>query len=312
MPAAHASSAAVAPVDAVVLDLEHEPPGAVAGEEVLDRLRALAARARRADARAERDQRRAEVAALRRRRRAARRGCRRPSRSGAPRRRRCARAKRGEQLVGAVDERRDGHHRADPDDVAVDVRARRARCGGASARASGFSRPAAISGRRIVPPAKTVMPSPSPNRAGRLVGGRRNEHLGRHARDSMRRARASCVKRARTLRCARWRSRRSTSSSPRSPARRTSPDRGLATALYLSLTLEKPLLLEGEAGVGKTEAAKAIAAALGAPPDPAAVLRGPRHRARRLRVELRAAAAAHPRRAGGHGRRGGALRAASS
>jgi MoxR-like ATPase len=42
------------------------------------------------------------------------------------------------------------------------------------------------------------------------------------------------------------------------------PDRGLATALYLSLTLEKPLLLEGEAGVGKTEAAKSIAAALGA------------------------------------------------
>ena len=42
-------------------------------------------------------------------------------------------------------------------------------------------------------------------------------------------------------------------------------DRGLATALYLALTLEKPLLLEGEAGVGKTEAAKAIAAALGAP-----------------------------------------------
>src|SRR5919199_4369228 len=43
------------------------------------------------------------------------------------------------------------------------------------------------------------------------------------------------------------------------------PDRGLATALFLSLTLEKPLLLEGEAGVGKTEAAKAIAAALDAP-----------------------------------------------
>src|SRR3954464_10539543 len=37
------------------------------------------------------------------------------------------------------------------------------------------------------------------------------------------------------------------------------PDRGLATALYLSLRLEKPLLLEGEAGVGKTEAAKALA-----------------------------------------------------
>jgi MoxR-like ATPase len=42
-------------------------------------------------------------------------------------------------------------------------------------------------------------------------------------------------------------------------------DRGLATALYLALALEKPLLLEGEAGVGKTEAAKAMASALGAP-----------------------------------------------
>jgi len=42
------------------------------------------------------------------------------------------------------------------------------------------------------------------------------------------------------------------------------PDRGLATALFLSLALEKPVLLEGEAGVGKTEGAKALAAALGA------------------------------------------------
>src|SRR5215467_11339890 len=42
------------------------------------------------------------------------------------------------------------------------------------------------------------------------------------------------------------------------------PDRGLATALFLSARLEKPLLLEGEAGVGKTEAAKSIARALGA------------------------------------------------
>ena len=37
------------------------------------------------------------------------------------------------------------------------------------------------------------------------------------------------------------------------------PDRGLATSLFLSLALEKPVLLEGEAGVGKTEAAKALA-----------------------------------------------------
>jgi MoxR-like ATPase len=42
------------------------------------------------------------------------------------------------------------------------------------------------------------------------------------------------------------------------------PDRGLATALFLSLKLEKPVLLEGEAGVGKTEAAKALARILGA------------------------------------------------
>jgi MoxR-like ATPase len=41
------------------------------------------------------------------------------------------------------------------------------------------------------------------------------------------------------------------------------PDRGLATVLYLALAVRKPLLLEGEAGVGKTEAAKAIAQALG-------------------------------------------------
>src|SRR5438552_4876568 len=42
------------------------------------------------------------------------------------------------------------------------------------------------------------------------------------------------------------------------------PDRGLATSLYLALRLEKPLLLEGEAGVGKTEAAKALARILDA------------------------------------------------
>jgi MoxR-like ATPase len=40
------------------------------------------------------------------------------------------------------------------------------------------------------------------------------------------------------------------------------PDRGLSTALFLSLALQKPVLLEGEAGVGKTEAAKALARAL--------------------------------------------------
>ncbi len=38
------------------------------------------------------------------------------------------------------------------------------------------------------------------------------------------------------------------------------PDQGLATVLYLALRLRRPLLLEGEAGVGKTEVAKVLAA----------------------------------------------------
>ena len=40
-------------------------------------------------------------------------------------------------------------------------------------------------------------------------------------------------------------------------------DRALATTLYLALSLGRPLFLEGEAGVGKTEIAKVIASALG-------------------------------------------------
>src|SRR3954462_15950721 len=42
------------------------------------------------------------------------------------------------------------------------------------------------------------------------------------------------------------------------------PQRGLSTALFLSLAIEKPLLLEGEAGGGKTELAKALAQGAGA------------------------------------------------
>jgi MoxR-like ATPase len=42
------------------------------------------------------------------------------------------------------------------------------------------------------------------------------------------------------------------------------PDRGLAVSIYLGISLDKPLLLEGEAGVGKTEVAKVLADILGA------------------------------------------------
>src|SRR5258707_1143052 len=40
-------------------------------------------------------------------------------------------------------------------------------------------------------------------------------------------------------------------------------DRGLATALFVALSLNRPVLLEGEVGVGKTEVAKVIASAFG-------------------------------------------------
>src|ERR1700694_1228395 len=41
-------------------------------------------------------------------------------------------------------------------------------------------------------------------------------------------------------------------------------DRPLATSIFLALKLGKPLFIEGEAGVGKTEAAKVMADVLGA------------------------------------------------
>ena len=39
-------------------------------------------------------------------------------------------------------------------------------------------------------------------------------------------------------------------------------DRDLATVLYLALTLERPLLLEGEAGIGETEVGATLARVL--------------------------------------------------
>src|SRR5664279_87784 len=42
-------------------------------------------------------------------------------------------------------------------------------------------------------------------------------------------------------------------------------ERRLATAVFLALKLKRPLFREGEAGVGKTESAKVLAAGLGKP-----------------------------------------------
>jgi MoxR-like ATPase len=42
------------------------------------------------------------------------------------------------------------------------------------------------------------------------------------------------------------------------------PERGLATSIFLALEMRRPLLLEGEAGVGKTEVGKTLASLLGA------------------------------------------------
>src|ERR1700727_2472471 len=40
-------------------------------------------------------------------------------------------------------------------------------------------------------------------------------------------------------------------------------DRGLATTLFVGLSLQRPILLEGEVGVGKTEVAKVLASVFG-------------------------------------------------
>ena len=90
----------------------------------------------------------------------------------------------------------------------------------------------------------------------------------------------------------------STTSSPRSRRTTTSPTRGWRPSIFLAMPLQRPLLLEGEAGVGKTEVAKVLAALDRRRAGAAAVLRGHRRRAGRLRVGLLAPAPAPPRRRG--------------
>ena len=76
-------------------------------------------------------------------------------------------------------------------------------------------------------------------------------------------------------------------------------DPAISTAVHLATTLGKPLLVEGHAGVGKTEIAKVLARARRDEPDPAPVLRGPRRLDGPLRVELPEADPPHPPRGAG-------------
>ena len=98
------------------------------------------------------------------------------------------------------------------------------------------------------------------------------------------------------------------------------PGESTALVSYLATKLGKPVLVEGPAGVGKTELAKALAALPRPRARAAAVLRGPGRGQGAVRVELPQAAAAHPgrghrhrlgRRPGGHLRRGVPARAAA-
>ena len=71
-------------------------------------------------------------------------------------------------------------------------------------------------------------------------------------------------------------------------------DREIATALFLAIRLRRPLLVEGYAGVGKTEIAKTLAAALGTTLYRLQCYEGLDASAAPLRVELREANPPHP------------------
>ena len=300
-------AAAYAPaVGLVVRDVEHEPVRAVAGEEVLDRLASLAAGARRAHPCAERDQRRLQVAARRvgSPRRAEVAADRRLRRGSRGRRRARARSRAARRASSSVGDRR---HRADRDPCRPRVIPVEPARSSSSAR-SGRSRRGQLGHRRSCRRrSPSCRPSPKSGTASSGDGRSTSAVLAILRRISVS-AESNGRPRQMSIDYPGY-ARRVDGSSHSIDALEAAlrdadylPDRGLATALFLSLALEKPLLLEGEAGVGKTEAAKALATRARRAADPAAVLRGPRRRPRGLRVELPAPAAPHPRGAGGHGR----------
>ena len=144
------------------------------------------------------------------------------------------------------------------------------------------------------------------DRGGRRAGGRGHRAARRPERDARLQAPPGARAHAPGARGGRGRPEPSTAPQPYDEAlagERYLADRGLSTAVFLAPTLEQPLLLEGEAGVGKTEVAKALAGATGRAPDPAPVPRGHRPPPRPLRLGLPAPAAAPARRGRGRASR---------
>ena len=72
------------------------------------------------------------------------------------------------------------------------------------------------------------------------------------------------------------------------------PSRQIATAVYLAAHLQKPILVEGPAGVGKTELAKSVAAWLGLPLIRMQCYEGLDEVQGAVRMEVRQAASVHP------------------
>ena len=152
---------------------------------------------------------------------------------GAPRRPRCARRR-----SRAPRRRLRRARRSAPSRRSRPGRRRRAPCrgrsGGASAPARASRRPTAISGSRIVPPAKTVIPSPSPYREAASSADVGKSTSSGHCADSKRGSEDGAKTRPTTVRRVAFASIDELDSALAGASYLA--DRGLATALYLSLS----------------------------------------------------------------------------